>query len=60
VLVQQSPASNTAIDRLGAAFGFPALSAHDSKGALKQANPNLARRQASELIDALQRLAPKI
>ena len=49
---------NTAIDALGAAFGFPALSALDSKGALKQANPNLTRRKASELIDALQRLAP--
>jgi hypothetical protein len=60
VLVQQSPARNAAIDRLGTVFGFPALSALDSKAALKQANPDLARRQASELIDALQRLAPKI
>jgi hypothetical protein len=59
VLVQQSPASNTAIDELGTAFGFPALSALDSKAALNQANPNLARRKASELIDSLQRLAPK-
>jgi hypothetical protein len=57
VLVQQSPASNSAIDRLGTAYGFQTLSALDSKGALKQANPDLARRKASELIDALQRLA---
>jgi hypothetical protein len=59
VLVQQSPASNTAIDEPGTAFGFPALSALDSKAALKQVNPNLARRKASDLIDSLQRLAPK-
>jgi hypothetical protein len=59
VLVQHSPASNTAIDKLGSAFGFPALSALDSKAAFKQANPDLTRRKASELIDALQRLAPK-
>jgi hypothetical protein len=57
VLVQHSPASNTTIDELGAAFGISALSALDTKAALKQANPNLARRKASELIDALQRIA---
>ncbi len=57
VLVQASPASHAAIDHLGARFGFSALSTLDSKAALKQANPGLARRKASELIDALQRLA---
>jgi hypothetical protein len=57
MLVQHSPASNTAIDELGSAFGFPALSALDSKAALKRANPDLTRRKASELIDALQHFA---
>jgi hypothetical protein len=56
-LVQESLATNAALDHLGARFGVPALSALDTKAALKQANPGLARRQASELIDALQRLA---
>jgi hypothetical protein len=56
-LVQESPATNAALDHLGARFSVPVLSALDTKAALKQANPGLARRQASELIDALQRLA---
>lgn len=59
MLVQESPASNAAIDRLGTAFGFVALSALDTKAALRQAHPDLARRQASKLIDALQQLAQK-
>jgi len=60
MLVQESPARNAAIDGLGATFGIVALSALDSKAALKRASPDLTRRKASKLIDALQRLALKI
>jgi hypothetical protein len=59
LLIHESPATNATIDRIGAQFGLPALSALATKAALKQANPGLTRRQASALIDALQRGAPE-
>jgi hypothetical protein len=59
LLIHESPATNAMLDRIGAQFGFPALSALNTKVALKQANPALTRRQASALIDTLQRTAPE-